>query len=610
MFGLDRGKAGRLLLQLEEDGYLRSQYKFYRVGNEPVLLGMGGFSYVYEMYDEKNPSLHYAAKVVGFGDKPMGAKMAARTTQLQNFLSEQSDNILRILDLWSMRIRIDEEGRLQEALCPDSGDWGEDGVPIQMILMEKLDRILLKDKYANTVLLKEELHSEEEVIQFAKQIGRAVLTAHRNNILHRDIKLENIFWDENLRQYKLGDFGIAKYVEEGSAETIVFTDGYGAPEIERRLTDCYNAAADIYSFGIVLYLLLNDLKFPGSDGYYVNTVQYSPDFIFPAPQKASEDMAKIIRKMCSYHIEDRYQSVEEVLLEIGRLDQREAQSVSVQEDEDLETETYTDPKTSEESEDEKEKPFHKRAQQGLTRRERKQRDQIDEADYGRLSMQKLIVSSILFALLFQSLSPDAAYVSSWQFWILPIVVLLESVLKSVKEFHVEFAVLSIGAIVYSMAVLEVDVPQIALILAVLCLSPSLTAGCAVGTGLWVAMLLSDQLSWPGIFDRWDLGWFIIILIVAVIYGELYLRASYHKITQRSFTIWKGVMDKLWIVCILVGIMLLLLEHFDIMAVPEIVKHLHFVRVGIGMFVVEVLAAYFYEIVWDDKEEAADEYLDK
>lgn len=596
MLGLDRDGIDRLMLQLEENGYLHSRYKLYREDNKPVLLGIGGFSSVYEMYDEKNPSQHFAAKVIGFEHKPVGEDLVLRTTQLQHFLSEQSENILKIFDLWSMRIRIDEEGKLQKVLYPDSDGWDEEGVLLQIILMEKLECVLWKDKYANTPLLKKNLQNEDEVIEFAGQIGQAVCTAHKNHILHRDIKLENIFWDENIQQYKLGDFGIAKFVEEGNAETIVFTDGYGAPEIERRLTDCYDETADIYSLGITLYLLLNDLKFPGSDGYHVNPVQYSPDFVFPAPVRSSEDMAKIVRRMCSYHIEDRYQSVEEVLLELGKLDKSDTESEVEQEYEDIETEIYRDPEETEESEepeDTEENPTYKKAHRNLTRQERKHRDKVYEADYATLSMRKLIVSSIFFALLFKSIAPNAAYVSSWQFWILPIVVFLESVLKSVKEFHIEFAVLAIGAILYSMSVLEADVPQVVLILAVLGFSPSLTAGCAIGTGLWTVQMLTDQLPWLSIFSRLDLGWLMIILIVTAIYGDLYMRFWYHKISQRGFFMRVWIMDKLWIACIIVGIMLLLLEHSDIFAIPEIMRRIHFVRVGIGIFAVGVLYAYIY-----------------
>lgn len=634
MLGLDKGKIGRLLLELEENGYLRSQYKFCREAHEPILLGTGGFSSVYEMYDEKNPSLHYAAKVIGFGSKTMDAELVSRTTQLQYFLGGQSENIVRILDLWSMKLRLNEEGALWEVLYPDSDQWEQEGLLIHIILMEKLERILLKDRYGNAVLAKDCLQNEEEVIRFATQIGQAVLTAHSHNILHRDIKLENIFWDESLGKYKLGDFGIAKLAEEGNAETIVFTDGYGAPEIERRLTDSYYVTADIYSFGITLYLLLNQLKFPGSDGYYADLVQYSPEFVFPAPANASETMAKTIRKMCSYRAEDRYQSVWEVLQALGMPSEAGSECGDAQALEDLETETYRKP---EELKVQEESTSYESEHRQLTRQERKQRDKDYESDYNGLSICILVSSAVLFALLFKSLSPDAAYVSSWKFWILPVAVLVESVLKRAKEFHIGFAALTLGTAFYSIAALGMDVPQAALIFVVLCCSPSITAGCAVGAGLWTVQMLTGRWPWLDIFSRWDMGWLILILLAVVIRGDLYIQLIYahghpgevcqqmltgaqrgsgesipcpiDKISQRRFLVGTQLMDKLGNLLILVGILLIILDYFHVMAVPEIIKRLHFVRVGIGMIVIEIIDMCF-EIVLETGEDTADESMDK
>ena len=178
--------------------------------------------------------------------------------------------------------------------------------------MEKLEHIVIKSPYKKIKLI-EQLCDEKEVLKFAVQIGQAIKTVHENKVLHRDIKLENIFWDKETDSYKLGDFGIAKLVENGNAQTIVYTEGYGAPEIKKRLKDSYDATVDIYSFGISLYLLLNKLRFPGSEGYYVNRIQYDPTFIFPAPENASEMMTRMIRKMCSYYKEERYQTMAEVL---------------------------------------------------------------------------------------------------------------------------------------------------------------------------------------------------------------------------------------------------------------------------------------------------------
>ena len=55
---------------------------------------------------------------------------------------------------------------------------------------------------------------------------------------------------------------------------------------------------------------------------------------------------------------------------------------------------------------------------------------------------------------------------------------------------------------------------------------------------------------------------------------------------------------------------MLLGHFNIIAVPEIIKKLHFVRVGIGIFLVERFYIGYYERILDNGEEAANEYLDE
>lgn len=354
MLSIDKLGVDRLLLQLEEKQYIDPRYQFVKENNELKLLGTGGFSYVYEMYDSLAPENRYAAKVIGLGTRPVDEKLILETTQIQYFLREQSENIMRVIALWTMKLHLDANGDVTGITGVNEEEYEDaGGVLLEIVLMEKLDNILAKDKYGNIELLRDELKTEEGVIRFAENIGRALFEVHSNGFLHRDIKLENIFWDENLKQYKLGDFGIARYVGEDGAETVVFTDGYGAPEIERQLVELYNLTADIYSLGITLFLLLNELRFPVSDGYRANIVQYSKDFVIPAPSNSTEEMAKIIRKMCRYQAEDRYQSVEEVLMDIGRIDgsytdrgfteYEDLETETFREQEDFQTETYREP---------------------------------------------------------------------------------------------------------------------------------------------------------------------------------------------------------------------------------------------------------------------------
>lgn len=624
MLSLDKAGVDKLLLQLEDKQFIDPRYQFVKENTELKLLGTGGFSYVYEMYDSVAPENHYAAKVVGLGTKPVDEQYILETTQIQYFLSEQSENIMRVIALWTMKLHLDESGNVIGITgVNQEGYEHADGVLLEIILMEKLENILVKDKYGNVELLRDELKTEDGVICFAENVGRALFAVHNNGFLHRDIKLENIFWDPVLEQYKLGDFGIARFVGDGDAETVVFTDGYGAPEIERQLAESYNLTADIYSLGITLFLLLNELKFPASDGYHANIAQYMKDFIVPAPSNSSEEMARIIRKMCSYQVKDRYQSVEEVLMDIGRIDgsytdrgfteYEDLETETYREIDDFETETYKEPVESSEQEkaeeNEEEIPWWRKEDSELTREERKKKIQSENESYTSSSIWRMIITALLTVLLLKSFSPNAVYVSRWEFWILPIAVFVEAILQRVKEFHAEFGFVTVGIAVFSMHYLGIDVPQIVPIVAVIMGIPAITAGVSIGTGLWIAQMLTGKLAWLSVFSKWDLGWIVLILFAAVIESYILFRADYRKANNYETFVISWIMDKIWYLMIIAGIILLLLGHFNVIIIPEIVKHIHLVRTGIGFYVVELFYLWYYGL-FDDEEADIDEPLDE
>lgn len=95
-----------------------------------------------------------------------------------------------------------------------------------------------------------------DVIKLGKDIASALIACHKNNIIHRDIKDENIFV-ANDGTYKLGDFGVSKKLQDRSrAESMKGTPNYIAPEVYLG-RGTYDNTVDIYSLGIVLYKLLN-----------------------------------------------------------------------------------------------------------------------------------------------------------------------------------------------------------------------------------------------------------------------------------------------------------------------------------------------------------------
>lgn len=92
-----------------------------------------------------------------------------------------------------------------------------------------------------------------------KQIAEGLQALHSQNIVHRDIKLENILVSSFARKttIKLADFGSAAQLTSASdkASFQVGTHGYLAPEIIKGQD--YNCAVDIYSLGAVLHVLLS-----------------------------------------------------------------------------------------------------------------------------------------------------------------------------------------------------------------------------------------------------------------------------------------------------------------------------------------------------------------
>ena len=176
--------------------------------------------------------------------------------------------------------------------------------------------------------------SEKSVIRIGKDICHALELCNHFNIIHRDIKPQNMFLN-HLGECKLGDFGIAKTIEKTSGGTKIGTFKYMAPEVYGGRP--YGAAADIYSLGLVLYWLMNERRAPfvplppepvlaGVDGEAANRrIMGEP---IPAPKNGSAALKKIVLKACAYNPADRYHSAEEMRKALEDLERIPAVPVS------------------------------------------------------------------------------------------------------------------------------------------------------------------------------------------------------------------------------------------------------------------------------------------
>jgi serine/threonine protein kinase len=106
------------------------------------------------------------------------------------------------------------------------------------------------------------MQSEDFIWHALVSLSSALQHCHKRGILHRDVKLANIFLekergDERFPRLRLGDFGVACVLDDRSrARTVVGTPYYLSPEL--CCGEPYDAKSDIWSLGVALYQLCND----------------------------------------------------------------------------------------------------------------------------------------------------------------------------------------------------------------------------------------------------------------------------------------------------------------------------------------------------------------
>ena len=191
-------------------------------------------------------------------------------------------------------------------------DWGKDG-DTYYIIMEYLRGTDLKSGIKKHGAL-----DCKKVAQIGSQIAQALSVAHRHDIIHRDIKPQNIMVLRD-GSVKVADFGIACLANSANTLTqeALGSVHYMSPEQARG--DRTDARSDIYSAGVVLYeMLTGRLPFEGDNAVsvaiqHLSSVPLSPREINPDVPEALE---LICMKAMASDLEKRYASADEMLADL------------------------------------------------------------------------------------------------------------------------------------------------------------------------------------------------------------------------------------------------------------------------------------------------------
>mgnify|MGYP004619714265 CR=1 FL=1 len=177
------------------------------------------------------------------------------------------------------------------------------------IVMELVEGITLRDYIARKGRL-----SNKETIGIAMQAAEGLGEAHRNGIIHRDIKSQNIIISKEGR-IKIGDFGIAKRVStDSSGQPVIGSAHYMAPE--QALSGEADARSDLYSLGISMYeMITGRLPYQGEDAGNVIMAHMQDAMVPPVVYNSGiyPALNDIILKATKKAPEDRYQSAEELI---------------------------------------------------------------------------------------------------------------------------------------------------------------------------------------------------------------------------------------------------------------------------------------------------------
>ncbi|KAI6175836.1 Calcium/calmodulin-dependent protein kinase type 1 [Aphelenchoides bicaudatus] len=210
----------RFLNQPPKEPSVSDRYEFRET------LGTGAFSRVFLAECLPKPGTMVAIKCID--KKALRGKEESLENEIRVLRKLRHPNIVQLFDTY------DENGHVYLVMELVTGG-------------ELFDRIVAKGSY-----------TERDASNLIRQVLEAVSFMHSNGVVHRDLKPENLLYynQEEESKIMISDFGLSKITteESGIMATACGTPGYVAPEVLQQKP--YGKAVDIWSIGVIGYILL------------------------------------------------------------------------------------------------------------------------------------------------------------------------------------------------------------------------------------------------------------------------------------------------------------------------------------------------------------------
>jgi len=266
-----------------------------------AVVGTGGFAWVYKAYDPEL-EIPVALKVLKpqyAGDEQFEQRFrreAATAARLRH------PNIIKIFAV----------GKDGEAVY-FAMDFLPQGLPDRLDMMHYLP--------------------EPVLIRMGIDVASALGFAHREGVVHRDIKVDNILFDEHGNAI-VADFGIARavsnYVQQTGTNMVVGTPQYFSPEQARGQP--LDGRADIYSLGVTLYrAAAGVLPFTGDDWYEIARQHVEERPVRPREHnpQLSREIERVILRCLEKDPAARYQTGEALCQALGALSLERSDTIAM-----------------------------------------------------------------------------------------------------------------------------------------------------------------------------------------------------------------------------------------------------------------------------------------